>query len=122
MVQYSHRSLDTAFAALGDPTRRAVLLQLARGECSITELAAPHKVSLTAIQKHFRVLERAGLIAHEKRGRVRHVRLARTRRSRGGMAGVSEPPLREMKDWIAHFESFWDDSLERLKLQVETDL
>jgi DNA-binding transcriptional ArsR family regulator len=123
MVQCSHSSLDFAFAALGDPIRRGMLEQLARGETSLSRLAEPHDVSLTAIRKHLRVLERAGLVAHEKRGRIRHVRLAHTRRRRRARtARLNFLPLREVKDWIAQFESRWDDHLQRLKLQVESDL
>lgn len=123
MVQYSSSSLDAVFTALGDPTRRAMLAQLARGEASLGELARPHDVSLTAIRKHMSVLERAGLVAHEKRGRVRHVRLVhKRRRKHEPMARLNCQPLHEVKDWITQFESLWDDHLQRLKLQVESDL
>jgi DNA-binding transcriptional ArsR family regulator len=123
MVQYSQRSLDRAFAALGDPIRRAMLEQLAQGEASLGQLAKPHDVTLTAIRKHLGVLERAGLVTHEKRGRVRHVRLARKGRGkRGRAARVNFLPLHEVKDWITQFEMHWDDHLRRLKLQVEADL
>ena len=118
MVKCSPKSLDVAFSALGDSTRRAMLERLSRGEASVSQLAAPFGVSLPAIQKHLRVLERAGLITHEKRGRIRHVRLARV--PRRGRAHF--PPLRELKDWLEHLDSLWDDSLQRLKLQVESDL
>ena len=123
MVQYSRSSLDVAFSALSDPIRRAMLDQLARGEASLGQLAKPHAVSLTAIRKHLLVLERAGLVAHEKRGRVRHARLAHAcRRKRGRPARLNSLPLRAVKDWIAQFELLWDDHLQRLKLQVESDL
>jgi DNA-binding transcriptional ArsR family regulator len=123
MVQYKDSSLDVAFAALGDPISRAMLEQLARGETSLGRLAAPHRVTLTAIRKHLCVLERAGLVAHEKRGRVRQVRLAQSgRRQRPRAARLNLLPLREMKDWISRFESLWDGHLQRLKLQVESDL
>jgi DNA-binding transcriptional ArsR family regulator len=123
MVKCSRHSLDDAFAALGDSTRRAMLERLSDGEASVSELAAPFGVSLPAIQKHLRVLERAGLITHEKRGRVRHVRLAQLgRRKCGRAARLNLAPLHEVKDWIAQFESHWDLHLERLKRQVEADL
>ena len=123
MVQHSNHSLNVAFAVLADPTRRAMLEQLAQGETSLGRLAEPHKVSLTAIQKHLRVLERAGLVVHEKRGRVRQVRLSHTcRQKREGNTRVNFEPLREVKDWIAQFESIWDGHLQKLKQQVENDL
>jgi DNA-binding transcriptional ArsR family regulator len=123
MVQYSRSSLDVAFAALADPIRRDMLEKLARGETSVSRLAEPHDVSLTAIRKHLQVLERAGLVTHEKRGRVRHVRLASgRRRKRERTARLNFLPLREVKDWIAQFESHWDHHLQKLKLQVESDL
>ena len=123
MVECSTDSLDAAFAALGDATRRAMLERLSRGEASVSELAAPFPVSLTSIQKHLRVLERAGLIAHEKRGRVRHVRLIQPRgRKCAGTHRLNFLPWREVKDWITQFESLWDNHLQRLKQQVESDL
>lgn len=123
MVKCSRKSLDVAFSALGDSTRRAMLERLSHGEASVSQLAEPFGVSLPAIQKHLRVLERAGLIAHEKRGRVRHVRLAHLPgRARKNARLRNVLPLREMKDWIHQFDSLWDDSLQRLKLQVESDL
>ena len=123
MVEYSTGVLDAAFAALGDATRRAMLERLSRGEASVSELAEPFRMSLTAVQKHLRVLERAGLIAHEKRGRVRHVRLARPlRRRRAGAHHRNFPPMCAVQDWIAQFELHWDEHLQRLKHQVESDL
>jgi DNA-binding transcriptional ArsR family regulator len=122
MAKYWSRSLDTAFSALGDATRRGVLERLSGGEASVSQLAAPFGVSLPTMHKHLRVLERAGFIAHEKRGRVRHVRLARARGGRAGgprRPGVS--PLREVKDWIAQFEARWEIHLQQLKRQVEAD-
>jgi DNA-binding transcriptional ArsR family regulator len=70
MVNYSTSSLDTTFAALSDPTRRAILARLAGGESTVTELAKPFKVSLPAISKHLRVLEKAGLLSRERDGRI----------------------------------------------------
>jgi DNA-binding transcriptional ArsR family regulator len=122
MAKHS-RSLDATFFALGDATRRGMLERLSRGEASMTELAEPFGVSLPTIHKHLRVLERAGFIAHEKRGRVRHVRLARQRRrQRHRRPALNFLPMREAKNWMAHFEARWDDHLHRLKQQVESDL
>jgi DNA-binding transcriptional ArsR family regulator len=123
MVQCSTDSLDFAFAALADPIRRAMLRRLAVSEASVGQLAEPHNISLTAIRKHLHVLERAGLVAHEKRGRVRHVRLAtKCRPKRGAAARLTFPPMGEVRDWIAEFETMWDGHLRRLKQQVESDL
>ena len=97
--------------------------RLSQGEASVSQLAEPFGVSLPTIHKHLRVLERAGFIAHEKRGRVRHVRLMQppgrkceTRRR------VILDPIHELKDWIAQFEARWDEHLFRLKQRVESDL
>jgi DNA-binding transcriptional ArsR family regulator len=103
VVNYSEASLDAVFSALADPTRRAILAQLARGESSVTKLAEPFDVSLPAILKHVRVLERAGLLTHEKDGRVRRCRL-------------KAKPLRQAVSWLDHYRSFWEvrlDALER---------
>ena len=122
MAKHSH-SLDDTFFALGDATRRGMLERLSRGEASMSELAEPFGVSLPTIHKHLRVLERAGFIAHEKRGRVRHIRLAhRHGRRRNRRPVLNFQPMREAKDWIAQFEARWDDHLQRLKQQVESDL
>jgi DNA-binding transcriptional ArsR family regulator len=101
MVNYKSGLLDTTFSALADPTRRAILEQLARGECSVTELASPFNVSLPAISKHLRVLERAGLLAREKYGRVHRCCLA-------------ADPLKEAVDWIARYRHFWETQLDAL--------
>jgi DNA-binding transcriptional ArsR family regulator len=115
--------LDATFFALGDATRRGMLERLSHGEASLSQLAEPFGVSLPTIHKHLRVLERAGFVAHEKRGRVRHVRLARQRRRpRDRRPVLNFLPMREAKDWIAQFEARWDDHLHRLKQQIESDL
>lgn len=96
-------SLDDVFAALSDPTRRAILSRLAAGECSVSELAAPFRTSLPAISKHLGVLESAGLLVRRKEGRVRRCRLV-------------EAPLKNAADWILQNRRFWGaqfDSLER---------
>jgi DNA-binding transcriptional ArsR family regulator len=93
--------LDATFAALADPTRRAILAKLASGEASVTELAAPFDMSLPAISKHLKVLEKAGLIA---RGRDAQWRPCRLRAA----------PLKEVNDWVAHYKRFWEESFDRL--------
>jgi len=101
MVKYSNGSLDRTFAALSDPTRRAILARLAQGDTSVTELAEPFNVSLPAISKHLRVLERAGLLIQEKDGRVRRCRL------------VAEP-LKEAAAWIVRYQKFWEAQFDAL--------
>ena len=111
MVKYDHRELDTTFGALADSTRRGILEQLAGGESSVTELAQPFDISLPAISKHLRVLERAGLLNQEKDGRVRRCRLD---------AG----PMKEASDWISRYQRFWEqqlDSLARYLDQLQND-
>ncbi len=93
--------LSTTFAALADPTRRAILARLALGETSVTELAKPFDMSAPAVSKHLKVLERAGLIA---RGREAQWRPARLK------AG----PLKDVAKWIEQYRRFWEESLDRL--------
>ena len=123
MANHSQPSLDETFFALGDPTRRGMLIRLSHGEASVSEFASDFGVSLPTIHKHLHVLERAGLIRHEKRGRVRHVRLAQSpaRRCAGGPR-ANLAPLAAVKDWMEHFEGQWDKHLLRLKHQVESTL
>jgi DNA-binding transcriptional ArsR family regulator len=98
MVKYSAHTLDRTFAALSDPTRRAILTRLARGDASVSELAAPFAMSLPAISKHLRVLEQAGLIERTRDGRVHRLRLV-------------AQPLHEAAAWIAHYQQFWEQQL-----------
>jgi len=93
--------LSATFAALADPTRRAILARLASGETSVSELAAPFDISLPAVSKHLKVLEGAGLI---ERGREAQWRPCRLR------AG----PLKGIADWIEHYRRFWEESFDRL--------
>jgi DNA-binding transcriptional ArsR family regulator len=93
--------LSSTFAALADPTRRAILSRLVSGECSVTELAEPFDMSLPAVSKHLRVLERAGLIA---RGREAQWRPCR----------IEAGPLKEVADWTEHYRQFWEQRLNRL--------
>ena len=94
--------LNTTFAALADPTRRAILARLASGKSSVTELAEPFEMSLPAISKHLKVLERAGLIARGREAQWRPCRLA---------AG----PLKDAADWLEHYRRFWEQSFDRLE-------
>jgi DNA-binding transcriptional ArsR family regulator len=93
--------LSTTFAALADPTRRAILARLASGEKSVTELAAPFEMSLPAVSKHLKVLERAGLISRGREAQFRPCRLE---------AG----PLKTAAEWVEHYRRFWDESFDRL--------
>lgn len=101
MVKYLSISLDATFAALADPTRRAILARLARGEPSVTELAEPFEVTLPAISKHLRVLERAGLIIRQKKGRVHHFRLVAR-------------PMKDAAEWVASYRRFWEEQFDAL--------
>ncbi len=101
MVQQRADRLDAAFAALADPTRRAIVARLAQGEASVSELSEPFDMTLTAVAKHLRVLDRAGLIEHAKQGRVRRCRL------------VAEP-LREVHAWTGAYGRFWEGQLDSL--------
>ena len=94
-------SLDATFAALADPTRRAILARLASGEASVNELVEPFGMSQPAISKHLKVLERAGLIARGRDGQRRPCRLVGS-------------PLREINQWMEHYRQFWDESFDAL--------
>jgi DNA-binding transcriptional ArsR family regulator len=93
--------LSTTFAALADPTRRAILARLVSGEVSVTDLAEPFEMSLPAVSKHLKVLERAGLIARGREAQWRPCRLE---------AG----PLKDAADWLEHYRRFWEQSFDRL--------
>ncbi|MBZ5589822.1 MAG: metalloregulator ArsR/SmtB family transcription factor [Acidobacteriia bacterium] len=94
-------NLSNTFAALADPTRRAILARLASGETSVTELAQPFEMSLPAISKHLKVLERAGLISRSREAQWRPCRL-------------QAQPLEEVAEWTAHYRRFWEQSFDRL--------
>ncbi|SEH04060.1 DNA-binding transcriptional regulator, ArsR family [Nonomuraea solani] len=93
--------LDATFAALADPTRRAILARLAAGDATVTELAAPFAMSQPAVSKHLRVLERAGLISRSRDAQRRPCRL------------VAEP-LKTATDWLADYRDYWEASYQRL--------
>src|SRR5215470_2508801 len=96
-----HDRLDATFAALADPTRRAILARLAQGDATVNELAAPFPMTMQAVSKHLKVLERAGLIV---RGRSAQLRPSR-------LQGAA---LKEVADWVAEYRSHWDESFDRL--------
>lgn len=93
--------LSITFAALADPTRRAILARLASGEASVSELARPFEMSMPAVSKHLKVLERAGLIARGREAQYRPCRL-------------EAAPLHGVADWVEHYRRFWEQSLDRL--------
>jgi DNA-binding transcriptional ArsR family regulator len=94
-------TLSATFAALADPTRRAILTRLARGEASVNELAAPFGISLPGVSKHLKVLQRAGLIEQGRNAQWRPCRLRAA-------------PLKLVADWVEHYRRFWDESFDRL--------
>lgn len=98
--------LDRVFSALSDPTRRALLRQLARGERSISELAEPFQMSLPAVSKHIRVLEHAGLLSRRIEGRVHWCRLA-------------AEPMKEAVQWLERYRAFWGEGLDTLAKYLE---
>jgi len=114
MVKYS-RDLDATFQALADPTRRAILAALMRGQASVTDLARPYRMTLPGVMKHLRVLERAGLVTQRKVGRSRRCRLVAR-------------PLKDAEIWISRYRAFWErqfDAFERYlseqRLQEQTE-
>src|SRR5215468_7436274 len=106
MVKYSSRRLNRTFAALADPTRRQILAHLARGDRRVTDLARPHAMSLPAVSKHLRVLEKAGLLRRRRYGRVHEMQL-------------EAKPLKEAAEWVEEYRKFWEGSLGRLAAYLE---
>jgi len=98
--------LSATFAALADPTRRAILARLRTGECSVTELAEPFDMSMPAVSKHLRVLERAGLIARRREAQWRHCR-------------IEAAPLKEVAAWAERYRAIWEARLDRLDTYLE---
>lgn len=98
--------LSRTFSALADPTRRAILARLVTGEASVGELAEPFAMSLPAISKHLKVLERAGLVARGREAQWRPCRL-------------EARPLKSASDWLEHYRAFWEQSLDRLEVYVK---
>jgi DNA-binding transcriptional ArsR family regulator len=105
MVKYS-KDLDSVFAALADPTRRAIVDRLAQGDSTVTELAQPFDMSLPAVSKHLKYLERAGLLVREVDGRVHHCRLR-------------PDPLQQAALWMNRYRHFWEGQFEALAQYLE---
>jgi DNA-binding transcriptional ArsR family regulator len=101
MVKCLTRLLDRTFGALADPTRRRILEHLAHGDRCVTDLARPYSMSLPAVSKHLRVLEKAGLIRRRRDGRVHRLRLEAS-------------PMHEAQKWIEEYRRFWEESFDRL--------
>jgi DNA-binding transcriptional ArsR family regulator len=95
-----HDPLSATFAALSDPTRRAILVRLATGEATVTEIAAPFDLSLPAISKHLKVLQRAGLVEQGRQAQWRPTR-------------ITPEPLRDVADWIGQYQRLWEERLDR---------
>ena len=106
MVKYSPEALNRTFAALADPTRRRILAHLARGDKCVTHLARPHAMSLPAVSKHLRVLEKAGLLRRRRYGRVHEMQL-------------EAKPLKQAAQWVEEYRKFWEGSLDRLAEYLE---
>ena len=106
MVKYCSKTLDRTFAALADPTRRRILAHLARGDRCVTDLARPHDMSLPAVSKHLRVLEKAGLLRRRRYGRVHAIQL-------------NAEPLKKAARWVEDYRKFWEGSLDRLAAYLE---
>jgi len=98
--------LTSTFAALADPTRRAILARLSAGEASVTELAEPFAMSLPAVSKHLKVLERAGLITRGRNAQWRPCRL-------------EARPLQDVTDWLERYRQFWESSFDRLDTHLQ---
>src|SRR2546430_7581310 len=106
MVKYGDPALDATFAALADPTRRAILAQLANTrEASVAELARRFRMPLPGVHKHWRVLERAGLVAHAKQGRIRRCRLVAR-------------PMKDVARWIERYRRFWEAQFDALAVYL----
>lgn len=106
MVNQLSPPIDLVFSALADPTRRGMLAQLSLGASSVSELAAPYRMSLAAASKHISVLEGAGLVTKSKRGRVVDCRL-------------NAAPLKQALDWISRYRRFWSEQLDSLEDYLE---
>lgn len=106
MVKYKSKILDRTFGALADPTRRQILEQLATGDRCVTDLARPYSMSLPAVSKHLRVLERAGLVRRRRDGRIHRLKLEAS-------------PMKEAQQWIEEYRRFWEQSFDRLDAYLQ---
>jgi DNA-binding transcriptional ArsR family regulator len=102
MVEHQSAQLDEIFGALADPTRRAILARLTKGDALVTQIAEPFEISLAAVSKHVRVLERAGLVHRTVVGREHR-------------CALSPRPLRAAADWVEHYRAFWETRLDALE-------
>ena len=107
-TSYAPAQLDATFAALADPTRRAILARLAQGEATVTELAAPFAMSQPAVSKHLLVLERAGLVSRRRDAQRRPCRL-------------EAEPLKRATEWLADYRDYWEESFQRLDALLAED-
>ena len=107
MVEFRESQLNDVFGALADPTRRAILARLSKGDALVTELAEPFEISLAAVSKHVRVLERAGLVHRTVTGREHR-------------CALSPRPLRAAADWVEHYRAFWETRLDALEQFINT--
>ena len=108
MVNQTNAELSATFAALSDPTRRAILDRLGKHPYTVSELAEPFPISLPAISKHLRVLERAGLISRERDGRTQVCRLR-------------AEPMRRASEWLERYRAFWESRLDALEAHLKGD-
>jgi len=129
MVNRDDENLDRIFRALADPTRRRILLRVAKSSCTVAELAKPFAISAPAISRHLKVLEDVKMLVREKSGRFHRISVnVAAVPSRSGLAAsavrrqMNFGPLREVMEWMKLFEAQWDKHLLRLKQQVESDL
>ena len=106
MVKCPPQLLNRTFAALADPTRRRILEQLAQGDRCVTELAKPYAMSLPAVSKHLRVLERAGLVRRRRRGRMHSLKL-------------EAKPMQQAQEWIEVYRHFWEERFDRLDAYLQ---
>lgn len=107
MVKYSHEQLDETFSALSDPTRRGILARLAEGEAQAGDLAAPFGISLPAVSKHLKVLEKAQLIRRRREGRVHRFT-------------VNPQPMQAAMSWVEQYRGFWEQQLVALEGYLES--
>src|SRR5262245_35763236 len=107
MVMSQPQTLDRVFMALGHPVRRQILVRLAQGSATVTDIAEPFEMSLNAISKHLKVLERAGLIQREVLGREHYCR-------------ISTDPLEEVSNWLTYYQTFWTSRLDAIEREIIT--
>ena len=107
MVKYTSGTIDSTFSALADPTRRAIIQRLEFSNCSVLEIAKPFQISLPAISKHLKVLERAGLIERHKQGKTHIINLV-------------TDPMKNAAEWLNHYSIFWEGQQEAFSKYINT--